>query len=264
VRTLLTTGGNINERDPNTGYTALHTACLQGNVDVVKVLLKRRADPAIRTISQKLNAVHAAAFCGHVLVLETIKKNLDPQHSTGGTDQGPGYELRIRSQKKSKDLAHEKWQGLVESTEADGRIPLHFAAEGGSVETVKLLIKSLRQCDAGCRDISLIDTTDLVGWTALHLAARKGKKEVVQLLLQKGANILLRDNEGCKPLDLAENSGHEECVVLIKKEMERNSHIAKGKRGKNGEKGGEQAEKQKDQAKKKRKQSPQQDKKANK
>ncbi|XP_028149583.1 acyl-CoA-binding domain-containing protein 6 [Diabrotica virgifera virgifera] len=75
----------------------------------------------------------------------------------------------------------------------DGLSLIHWAADGGSSEILKLLI------DAGA-DVNIKDSD---GQTALHYAASCGHTDCVKLLLQKGANKEITDNDGCTPHSVA-------------------------------------------------------------
>ena len=70
--------------------------------------------------------------------------------------------------------------------------PLHWAAEHGNVDMVRLLI------DAGA-DINEREQEDQ--FTALSVAVQQEHKEVVILLLNSGANPNLEDENGSTPLD---------------------------------------------------------------
>lgn len=60
-----------------------------------------------------------------------------------------------------------------------------------------------------------LDHRDRAGWTALHMAAYLGHESIVDLLLQKGANALVREFNGLKPVDLAGSEGHTNIVARL-------------------------------------------------
>jgi ankyrin repeat protein len=81
----------------------------------------------------------------------------------------------------------------VSATDGIGDIPLHWAAEDGYLDMVRLLIQS--GADVNARQPA--------GWTALHFATKSDRVEVMRLLLQKGANIDARNGKGDAPIHIA-------------------------------------------------------------
>ena len=71
-----------------------------------------------------------------------------------------------------------------------GSIPLHEAANGGDLATVKELI-------ASGTDVNLRDVHD---WTALHYAAGNGDVTLVIYLLEAGADVHIKNFEHETPL----------------------------------------------------------------
>ena len=95
--------------------------------------------------------------------------------------------------------------GAVKDMKANGKMPLHWAASNGHAETVRFLIESGAQ-----KDVS-----DSFGATPLHLAAKKGRHEVVRLLLDFGAEKDQTTNDGRSPLHLAAEFGRLEAVRIL-------------------------------------------------
>ena len=77
----------------------------------------------------------------------------------------------------------------------DGMSALHLAAEGGSLEVVRVLI------DAGAR---IEATTSIGGYTPLHVASANAHAPVVEALLDAGTDPkVVTTNTGVTPLHLA-------------------------------------------------------------
>lgn len=74
---------------------------------------------------------------------------------------------------------------LVARLDDDGRQPLHWAASGGQVEAVRLL---LARGALPCADES--------GWTPLHSAASRGDVAILDLLLDAGADVAAPTESG--------------------------------------------------------------------
>ncbi|MBK7003579.1 MAG: ankyrin repeat domain-containing protein [Rhodoferax sp.] len=86
-----------------------------------------------------------------------------------------------------------------------GWTPLHYAATGGHVEIVQLLLDN----DA------YIDAESPNGTTPLMMAARYGNPETVSALLQADADPSLANALGQSALDFARRADHEKSVELI-------------------------------------------------
>lgn len=93
---------------------------------------------------------------------------------------------------------------LIHATGAH-EIPLLFhAAISGNLELVQMLVARGADIDAGAEK-----------QTALHGAAGFGHVEIVRYLLAQGADFNVVDHDGRTPLDVAEQTGHEQVVALI-------------------------------------------------
>ena len=86
-----------------------------------------------------------------------------------------------------------------------GWTPLHYAATGGHLAIVQLLL------DNG----AYIDAASPNGSTPLMMAARYGNQLVVQMLLESGADPLLRNDLGLTALDFAQHSSHPDSADTI-------------------------------------------------
>ncbi len=93
----------------------------------------------------------------------------------------------------------------VNTADNDGVTALMEAAEDGSPEVVRLLIKH------GAN----VNVADEDGETALMMAADEGRTEVVRILLEAGADVNARDNEGKTALMMAENEEHAETARVL-------------------------------------------------
>ncbi|OCF60273.1 hypothetical protein L486_02953 [Kwoniella mangroviensis CBS 10435] len=85
--------------------------------------------------------------------------------------------------------------------------PLHLAVSENEVPKVESLLK---------QDKSLVHLRDEFGYTPLHLAADRGHIEMTKLLLRHGADKEAEDEDSQTPLQLAEISGRDEIVELLK------------------------------------------------
>lgn len=121
---------------------------------------------------------------------------------------------------------NERWRFMHGST------PLHAAAEGGALESAKLLIE--RGADVNIRGTWGGEEKN----TPLHYAACTGHVSMVRLLLEKGADpdpgpggcwsvSNVKVKEGA-PLELAEKNGHSMAAALIRAAIEGKLGITAG------------------------------------
>lgn len=130
--------------------------------------------------------------------------------------------------------------GQVGQVAPSGWTPLHFAAFGGDIETVRLLLDrgadpnaiawpSSRStplnaaCFTGRVEVARLLLTrgaDVTrrqrnGFTALHEAALIGDAELASALMDFGAETTARTDDGETPLDVARRRGHANVVALL-------------------------------------------------
>lgn len=97
--------------------------------------------------------------------------------------------------------------GRVTALHPLGWRPLHFAAFGGKIEVVKLLLAKGAVLDERAKN--------KFENTALQTSLLCGEAEVVKLLLEKGADPNVRQNEGFAPMHLAAELGRTDLVELL-------------------------------------------------
>lgn len=145
VRDLLQQHADVNAAQPD-GMTALHWAALNGHAKLVDVLVaaKAKVDPVTRL--GDYTPLHLAAERGHGAVVTRL-------------------------------LAAGSNAAAVTTT---GVQAIHFAADAGSVESVRALL------DKGV-DVNVKDATH--GRTPLIFAASKNRIDAMKLLISRGANV---------------------------------------------------------------------------
>ena len=162
VEALLNAGFAFDKPDA-TGYTPLLHAAWRNQTEVMKLLLDKGASSNART-PDGLTALHLAARLGREVIAETlISASVDLEVPTGSF----------------------------------GFTPLHYAAEGGFVHIIKLLVKQGAAVEKKTWD----------GDTALHLAAARGHFNVCQELLNAGIAINVVNTSGQTALHLAAKEG---------------------------------------------------------
>ncbi len=91
-----------------------------------------------------------------------------------------------------------------------GWTPLHYAATGGHVDLVQLLLEHHAYIDAESPN----------GTTPLMMAAHYGTPTVTQLLLEEGADLTLKNQKGLTAYDFAYANPNKAALALITKALQ--------------------------------------------
>lgn len=185
--------------DPNaagSGYTALHAAVLRSDLELVKALLARGANPELTVIK------------GTPMRRDTTDFNL-PATVIGSTP----YLLAARFLEAEIMTALKAGGANVHATARDGSTALMLAAgtassnnatrrgiaviDGGKVEPESDVLKAVRAAvELGAN----VNAVNQAGDTALHAAVSRGHNSVVQLLADSGADLNVKNKRGLTPL----------------------------------------------------------------
>jgi len=161
VVALIDRGFDANARDEN-GQPAIIRALRAESDDVALALAKDpRLDPEVRNGANE-TALMWAAMRGHVEACEALI-------ARGAAVNRPGW------------------------------TPLHYAASGNQLATMRLLLSH----DA------IVDARSPTGRTPLMQAARYGSEDLVEMLLRSGADLRATDRDGSTAADAAQLSGRE-------------------------------------------------------
>lgn len=128
----------------------------------------------------------------------------------------------------------------INAQDNDGRTALHFAAQHGNLEIVKMLLnkgsnpniqdnQGMTPLHEGVGSASVelvqkilksrarVDMKDMNGLTALHYSSLLGADEIFDALISHGANFNLLDNQCRTALNLAFMHGHANIVLKLMK-----------------------------------------------
>ena len=241
VQVLIDAGADIEARD-NTGYSPLHFACRSGSLDTVKLLV--RAGAGVRAGDEGFTCLIHASRNGHtetvryLVVVEGAQLDHvsdDYNHTAlhGAADNyqadvvqvliDAGADIEARDNTGCSPLLTSSNREFdcdvivkklveagarVRAMNTKGQTCLHLAAYFGNISHVRYFV-GLPEVD-----VNHVDTN---GRTALHEAAQRGCADVVQVLIDAGADIEVRDNDGCSPLLAASSTGE---LVSLKKLVE--------------------------------------------
>eukprot|EP00698_Gefionella_okellyi_P016148 TRINITY_DN4602_c0_g1_i1.p1 TRINITY_DN4602_c0_g1~~TRINITY_DN4602_c0_g1_i1.p1 ORF type:complete len:1731 (+),score=426.66 TRINITY_DN4602_c0_g1_i1:206-5398(+) len=170
--TLCQAGARVNISAHHVMKTPLHEACIVGNSDVARLLLKYGANVNARDYQGRTPLHYAVSSDSKEKLVKLLLSYKPPNSSLDPTDTMTGDTNLTR--------------------------PLHFAAYYGSVACVELLLKS------GV-DAQLLDRH---GRSSLHWACGTGKLDAVRILVEHGMDVNVMDCDRFTPLDWALENSH--------------------------------------------------------
>lgn len=130
------------------------------------------------------------------------------------TDESP---LMMAALKGRLDVARRLIE-LDADVNKPGWAPLHYAATGGHLKMMELLLDNYAFIDAQAPN----------GSTPLMMAAYYGTPEAVKLLIQAGADLNLRNQGGFSALDLAQQANRANSAELIVEALRRSQRTRPG------------------------------------
>jgi ankyrin repeat protein len=157
VKKLINAKPDLLDRVTRRGFTFLHLACERGHLEVVKELINAKPDLLDRVTRLEFTALHLACERGH---LEVVKELINAKPD------------------------------LLDRVTGDGFTVLHLACDGGHLEVVKELIKANKELIKAKPD--LLDRVSGRGLTVLHYASIGGHLEVVKELIEAKRDLLDR------------------------------------------------------------------------
>lgn len=175
VQALLELGANPN--DPTLGgKSILSFAARNGNVDVVSILLKHKADPNLHDASLECNPLFVSIQCGRKRIAEMLVK-AGADVNTVRSGRTPLNLAADYSRVSEMEMLIEAGANVNHANE-ELMTALHVAARSASTEPCRVLL------DRGAD----IDAKNKSGATPLHIALQCNRSEVVEFLMLRGAD----------------------------------------------------------------------------
>ena len=191
----------IVDRARRSGTTPLHSAVERGHADAARLLLAHGADWNARTIRDE-SVAHFAAKCGVPEILRVVLERREAALANLAAERR--RDADADSDAESEPELEDDPLTLRDHTES---FPLHWAAEKGNLEAVRLLVEAGTPINVGGM---------WRGATAAHLAARRGHVDVLAYLHSVGADMNAQDAWNyATPLILAAEGGHANAVSFL-------------------------------------------------
>uniref|UniRef100_A0AAQ4QWK6 Ankyrin 1, erythrocytic b n=1 Tax=Gasterosteus aculeatus aculeatus TaxID=481459 RepID=A0AAQ4QWK6_GASAC len=186
------------------GYTSLHIAAKQNQIEVASCLLQNGATPNVESL-QGITPLHLASQEGRpdmVALLISKQANVNLGNKSGLTS------LHLVAQEGHVGIADTlvKQGASVYAASRMGYTPLHVACHYGNIKMVKFLLQQQAHVNSKTR----------MGYTPLHQAAQQGHTDIVTMLLKHGAHPNEITSNGTSPLGIAKRLGYISVIDVLK------------------------------------------------
>ena len=203
VHALLSDSQCLVEVKGQDGYTALHFSCRDGNVDIVRTLVKHKANVNAKTDSGDTPLTIAVRH-KHDNVIHALLS--DSQCSVDAKGQDGYTALQYSCRYGHVDIVRTlvKHKANVNARTNSGNTPLTLAVRHKHDNVVHALLS-----DSQCS----VDAKGRDGFTALHYSCRYGDVNIVKILIKHKANVNAKTVSGNTPLHMAALYGQFEVVI---------------------------------------------------
>ena len=200
---LIRQGEDPNAKHSCKGMAALHIASINGNKDVVRLLQARDININIQDDDGN-TALHHAVSSNNLDILKTLlmhKLDVNIQNRFGQT---PLHVAAAEPEHPDLFATLMNHNARFDLPDQSRRLAIHYAAEAGHEQALKILVANKADVNATARD----------GHTALHYATcfdffpyhprQKNRVELVRILIAAGARVELRTGAGYTAFDGAD------------------------------------------------------------
>ena len=189
-------------KGPQLPEKTLFSAAATGKLDDVTRLIQSGAEVNDKD-EYDITSLHYAARYEHTAVVKCLTTNGANLKSRDKWGRTPLQVAESRGDRATVDALKEA--EVLNTADELGYTPLHYAAESGKPDIVKVLIKVGADVDAKDKD----------GDTPLHITAFNGYTAIAKALLEAGAEVNAKNNYGRTPLHVAAQLGRLETVEAL-------------------------------------------------
>jgi len=171
----------------------LHVAVLNGNLDIVRLLLWKDADVDIKN-KAGWTPLHEASKNGSLEICSALlHKNADPKVTTGDGSSALHYLVSRKFDDADLPLQEEVISQMLalgadvnHHTNSNEETPLHYCAMRGLNAVARILL------DRGAN----INVKNKRGYTPLHIAILQAQQEMLKIFLEYGADMTISSKDG--------------------------------------------------------------------
>ena len=196
--------------------TPFYSAAYHGDVEMVQILLKYKADVHARNDGGQTPLIYALGSSDYgppnsALSFSNVTRLL-LEHGADGNAQDNFHCTPLHSASETARFGKvEAMRVLLEhgvdvnARQNDGTTPLHHAALDGTVDAIQLLLEHGADANARKKDDA----------TLLHEAAQGGSVEAIRVLLEHGVDVKARKMDDSTPLHEAVQYGRVEAIRML-------------------------------------------------
>ncbi len=182
-------------------YDDFFRAVRADNASGVRSLIERGFDPNTRDEKNQTGLLIALREPSPKVIQALLESPKTDVEARNAQDESP---LMLAAIKGQQDVVV-KLLARDADVNKTGWAPLHYAATGGQIAIIKLLLDKY----------AFIDAQSPNGSTPLMMAAMYGSTDSVKLLLDEGADPLMKNEQGLTAVDFARRANRGDAASLI-------------------------------------------------
>jgi len=229
VKRFVEQGTDVNTKDDQLNWTALHWVAFTGHQDVIELLLAKGANVNAKDEWNDV-PLHYAAVAGKSDLVGLLLAKEAEVNSKDDSGKTPLHDAATQGHQEVVEMLIAAGAD-VNAKDQDGRTPLHQAARKGNRDIAELLIAKGADVNVADKDgraplswaqrheeiFELLRKHEAEEWgnTPLHWAARQGQLDLVLFHIAKGVDVNSKDEAGRTALHLAATYGKKDAVELL-------------------------------------------------
>ena len=197
VRTLIYANVDVNERN-YAGLTPLTVAAEKGNMEILRMLVEEGTASVNLPSSYGVTPLLAAAAAGQTDAVNYLLENGADVKAKDDLGKTALIHAMGANDRRLTEKLLELDPRAIDMPDNMGNTPLIYAAQQGSVDNIRILLK---------HNVNPDYQNPATGLSALSAAAAAGQEKAAQVLVSNGADVNLKDKNGRTALFFASENG---------------------------------------------------------